>query len=119
MRMGIHYWDNISRTRPWLEGFAAVGSLELTNHGELASRYGEIALNSRRKWEPLGLDSKYLVHWEAADAADPGESGHADETVPSSSNMPKRRKNASECSMSCAKASTCFVSFTITSLSER
>ena len=81
MRMGIHYWDNISRTRPWLEGFAAVGSLELTNHGELASRYGEIALNSRRKWEPLGLDSKYLVHWEAADAADPGEGGHADETV--------------------------------------
>jgi len=81
MRMGIHYWDNISRTRPWLEGFAAVGSLELTNHGELASRYGEIALNSRKKWEPLGLDSKYLVHWEAADAADPGEGGHADETV--------------------------------------
>ena len=54
MRMGIHYWDNISRTRPWLEGFAAVGSLELTNHGELASRYGEIALNARKKWEPLG-----------------------------------------------------------------
>jgi pyrroloquinoline quinone (PQQ) biosynthesis protein C len=47
----------------------------------LASRYGEIALNSRKKWEPLGLDSKYLVHWEAADAADPGEGGHADETV--------------------------------------
>jgi hypothetical protein len=38
-------------------------------------------LNSRKKWEPLGLDPKYLVHWEAADAADPGEGGHADETV--------------------------------------
>ena len=81
MRMGIHYWDNISRTRPWLEGFAAVGALELTNHGELAARYGEIALNSRKKWDPLGLDAKYLVHWEAADAADPDEGGHADETI--------------------------------------
>jgi len=81
MRMGIHYWDNISRTRPWLEGFTAVGALELTNHGELAARYGEIALNARKKWEPLGLDARYLVHWEAADAADPGEGGHADETV--------------------------------------
>jgi pyrroloquinoline quinone (PQQ) biosynthesis protein C len=81
MRMGIHYWDNVSRTRPWLEGFAAVGGLELTNHGELAARYGEIALNARKKWEPLGLEAKYLVHWDAADAADPGEGGHADETV--------------------------------------
>jgi pyrroloquinoline quinone (PQQ) biosynthesis protein C len=81
MRMGVHYWDNMSRTQPWLFGFAAVGSLELTNHGELAARYGEVALNARKKWEPLGLDPKYLVHWEAADAADPGEGGHADETV--------------------------------------
>lgn len=81
MRMGIHYWDNISRTRPWLEGFAAVGGLELTNHGELAARYGETALNARKKWEPLGLEAKFLVHWEAADVADPGEGGHADETV--------------------------------------
>jgi pyrroloquinoline quinone (PQQ) biosynthesis protein C len=81
MRMGVHYWDNMSRTRPWLEGFAAVGSLELTNHGELAARYGEIPLNARKKWEPLGLEPRHLVHWEAADAADPGEGGHADETV--------------------------------------
>ncbi len=81
LRMGVHYWDNMSRTRPWLEGFAAVGSLELTNHGELAARYGEIPLNARKKWEPLGLEPKYLVHWEAADAADPGEGGHADETA--------------------------------------
>jgi len=81
MRMGVHYWDNMSRTQPWLLGFAAVGSLELTNHGELAARYGEVALNARKKWEPLGLEPKYLVHWEAADAADPGEGGHADETV--------------------------------------
>lgn len=81
MRMGVHYWDNMGRTQPWLLGFAAIGSLELTNHGELAARYREIPLDARKKWEPLGLDPKYLVHWEAADAADPGEGGHADETV--------------------------------------
>jgi pyrroloquinoline quinone (PQQ) biosynthesis protein C len=81
MRMGIHYWDNVSRTRPWLEGFAAIGALELTNHGELAARYREVPLNSRKKWEPLRLSPKYLVHWEAADAADPDEGGHADETI--------------------------------------
>jgi len=55
MRMAVHYWDNISRTKPWLEGFAAVGALELTNHGELAARYGQKPLNSRYNWEPLGL----------------------------------------------------------------
>jgi pyrroloquinoline quinone (PQQ) biosynthesis protein C len=81
MRMGVHYWDNISRTRPWLEGFAAIGALELTNHGELAERYRQKPLNSRKNWEPLGLDEKFLTHWEAADAADPDEGGHADETL--------------------------------------
>ncbi|HEX9879796.1 MAG TPA: iron-containing redox enzyme family protein [Candidatus Binatia bacterium] len=81
MRMGVHYWDNVSRTRPWLEGFAAVGALELTNHGALAARYGQKPLNSRRNWAPLGLDRKWLAHWEAADAADPDQGGHAEETI--------------------------------------
>ena len=81
MRMGIHYWDNVSRTRPWLEGFAAVGALELTNHGELAARYGKKPLNSRTCWEGLKLDRKWLTHWEAADVADPDEGGHAEETI--------------------------------------
>ncbi len=81
MRMAVHYWDNISRTKPWLEGFAAVGALELTNHGELAARYGQKPLNSRYNWEPLGLGKEWLTHWEAADAADPDEGGHAEETI--------------------------------------
>ncbi len=81
MKMAVHYWDNISRTRPWLEGFAAVGALELTNHGELAARYGQKPLNSRHNWEPLGLGKEWLTHWEAADAADPDEGGHAEETI--------------------------------------
>ena len=81
MKMAVHYWDNISRTKPWLEGFAAVGALELTNHGELAARYGQKPLNSRHNWEPLGLGKEWLTHWEAADAADPDEGGHAEETI--------------------------------------
>jgi len=81
MKMGVHYWDNVSRTRPWLEGFAAVGGLELTNYGELATKYGQKPLNSRKIWEPLGLSKKWLTHWEAADVADQDEGGHAEETI--------------------------------------
>jgi len=81
MRMAVHYWDNVSRTKPWLLAFAAIGGLELTNHGELAARYGQHPLNSRKQWEPLGLTRKFMTHWEAADAADPDEEGHADETA--------------------------------------
>lgn len=81
MRIGVHYWDNVSRTLPWLEGFAAVGALELTNHGELADKYGQKPLNSRKNWEGLGLERRWLTHWEAADAADPDEGGHAEETI--------------------------------------
>lgn len=81
MQMAVHYWENMSRTRPWLEGFAAIGGLELTNHGELAARYGQSPLNSLKNWAPLGLERKSLTHWEAADAADPHEEGHSEETV--------------------------------------
>ncbi len=81
MKLAVHYWDNISRTKPWLEGFSAVGALELTNHGELAAKYGQKPLNSRHNWEPLGLGREWLTHWEAADAADPDEGGHAEETI--------------------------------------
>jgi len=81
MQMGVHYWDNVSRTKPWLQGFAAIGGLELTNHGKLAAKYQQRPLNSLKNWEPLGLDKKFLTHWEAADLADPGEEGHAEETV--------------------------------------
>ncbi|NIO08560.1 MAG: hypothetical protein GTO40_11360, partial [Deltaproteobacteria bacterium] len=48
---------------------------------ELAERYGQKPLNSRHNWEPLGLGKEWLTHWEAADAADPDEGGHAEETI--------------------------------------
>jgi hypothetical protein len=79
--MALHYWDNVSRTRSWLEGFAAVGGLEITNHGELAQRYHQVPINSREHWAKLPLGGESLTHWEAGEAADQHEGGHGDETV--------------------------------------
>ena len=119
MRMGIQYWDNISRTRPWLEGFAAIGSLELTNHGELASRYGEIALNSRKKWEPLGWIRSISSTGKLPMPPIPAKAGMPTRPCALSPSTPRQTRKAAECSKSCARASTCFVSSTITSPSVR
>jgi hypothetical protein len=72
--MGIHYWDNINRTRPWLEGFAAVGSWSSPTTGvgvalrrncfELAEEMGAARVGFEISG-PLG----------SCDAADPGEAG--------------------------------------------
>ena len=81
MRMALHYWDNVSRTKPWLEGFAAIGGLEVSNHAELAARYRQIPLVSKKIWQPLGLPDEALTHWQAAEVADPHEGGHGEETL--------------------------------------
>ena len=81
MVMATHYWDNAARTKHWLEGFAAVGGLELTNSGELAARYGGTPINSRVHWAKLRLGEEHLTHWEAGEAADQGAGGHGDETI--------------------------------------
>ena len=81
MRMALHYWDNISRTKPWLQGFAAVGGLEVSNHAELAARYGQVPLVSKKIWAPLRLPDSALTHWQAAEVADPHEGGHGEETL--------------------------------------
>ena len=73
-----------------------MGSLELTNHGALAARYGEVALNSRKKWQPLGLESKYLVHGRRR-MPPTEEGGHADETIAYSRGMPRPMKKAGAC----------------------
>jgi pyrroloquinoline quinone (PQQ) biosynthesis protein C len=82
MQMALHYWDNISRTKSWLEAFAGIGGLELNLNRDLASRYGEKPLVSVEYWEPLDLPREALTHhWVAADAADPDEAGHGEETL--------------------------------------
>lgn len=81
MQMALAYWDHVSRTKPWIEAFGAIGGLELQNHAGLAARYGEKPLVMAEYWRPLALDEKYLTHWKAAEAADPHEGGHSDETL--------------------------------------
>lgn len=83
--MATHYWDNISRTRPWLEAFAGVGGLEFTNSAKLAARYKQTPLNSRENFlnfsKKQDLDETEMAHWEAATEADTGEEGHGQQTV--------------------------------------
>lgn len=80
-RLALSYWDNVSRTKPWLEAFAAVGGSELANNAEVARRYGLRPINSADVWAPLGLKGKSMAHWEAGEAADTHEGGHGDETL--------------------------------------
>jgi pyrroloquinoline quinone (PQQ) biosynthesis protein C len=80
-RMALAYWDQVSRTRPWLEGFAAVAGLEIKANRALAARYGKQPLNSVMHFERLGLPPSAMVHWASAEAADHEEGGHGDATV--------------------------------------
>ena len=80
-QMATAYWDWASRTKPWLEAFAAVGGLEVGKSPEIAARYGMSRLVGRGRWTSLDLPGKALTHWEAADEADLPEGGHSDETV--------------------------------------
>lgn len=79
-RLAVTYWDSASR-KPWLEAFAAIGGLEVSNNAEIAARFGMTPLNSRKWFEPLGLTGKALDHWEAGEAADTHEEGHGAETL--------------------------------------
>jgi len=80
-RMALSYWDDVSRTKPWLQAFAAVGGSELANSAEIAHRYGLKPINAAEVWAPLGLKGKAMAHWEAGEAADTHEGGHGDETL--------------------------------------
>lgn len=83
--MATHYWDDISRTKPWLEAFAGVGGLEFTNSAKLADRYNQTPLNSRENFLKFADQSKMtatdMAHWEAATEADTGEDGHGQQTI--------------------------------------
>lgn len=83
--MATHYWDNISRTRPWLEAFAGVGGLEFTNSAKLAAAYNQTPLNSRDNFlnfaAKQALNETEMAHWEASTEADTGEDGHGQQTI--------------------------------------
>lgn len=79
--MAIHYWDNLGRTKPWLESFAAICGLEMSNNEELCARYNISPLVMAKWWEPLKLPPQALIHWKSAEAADPGDEGHSAEPM--------------------------------------
>jgi pyrroloquinoline quinone (PQQ) biosynthesis protein C len=81
MMTAVHYWDNLSRTRPWLPAFAAIGGLEFLNNTKLAQSNGQLPLNSRATFAGLKLDSEFMTHWEAGEAADQDEFGHGQKTI--------------------------------------
>ena len=77
-KMRISYCDWVSRTKPWLEAFAAIAGNEVARGKAMIERIGERARTSRRTFESLGLSEKALAHWDAAEQADAGEGGHGD-----------------------------------------
>lgn len=83
--MAVAYWDRLSRVKPWLEAFAGIGGLECQNNAKLATRYGQIPLNSKENFQKFGtkqdLDDKSMAHWEAATEADTGDDGHGQKTI--------------------------------------
>ena len=79
-KMALAYWDSASRSKPWLEAFAAVGGLEAAR-GPSVKRLGHTTPHNRESWAPLGLPESALAHWKAAESADFPEGGHGDATM--------------------------------------
>jgi pyrroloquinoline quinone (PQQ) biosynthesis protein C len=83
--MALHYFDNCSRTKPWLEAFAAIALLEMLTNAPLAAKYGHVPGNSSKPWAKLGLKREAMSHWSAAEHADHGLGddgpGHGEEAL--------------------------------------
>jgi pyrroloquinoline quinone (PQQ) biosynthesis protein C len=79
--MAINYWDNVGKTKPWLEAFAAICGIEMSNNAELCARHNVEPPVLAKWWKPLGLPPAALTHWKSAEAADPGEEGHGSEPI--------------------------------------
>lgn len=79
--MAINYWDNAGKINSWLEGFAAVCGLEISNNPEVCARYNVKSPVLKECWEPLGLPDEALTHWKSATAADTGEESHSEEPI--------------------------------------
>lgn len=80
-KMRITYCDWVSRTKPWIEGFAAIAGNEAARGKHMIKRVGERARTSRNLWKALGLSNQALAHWDAADEADSQDGGHGDEPL--------------------------------------
>jgi pyrroloquinoline quinone (PQQ) biosynthesis protein C len=81
MLTAVAYWDNISRTRSWLEAFAGIGGLEFLNNAKLAKMNRQTPFNSKSNFAKVKVSEKYMSHWEAGEAADQDEEGHGQKTI--------------------------------------
>lgn len=72
--MGLAYFENLTRSRPWLEAFAGLPVLEIVNNDALAARYRQAPLNSPKRWAALGLQGEAMSHWQAARSPTAGAS---------------------------------------------
>jgi len=65
------YWENVARTRPWLEGFAALVCLEIrTSQRAMGSHYQEKTVRSSDAWAKLGIQRDALKTFTNHEAAD-------------------------------------------------
>jgi len=83
--MALCYFDNVARTKPWLEAFAGLGCLELLTNAAIAERYGHVPINAKEPWAKLNLGERALSHWAAAEIADHGKGdngpGHGEQAL--------------------------------------
>jgi pyrroloquinoline quinone (PQQ) biosynthesis protein C len=75
--VALRTWDNLTRSRTWLEGLATLQFLERTNDEDLAKKYGLLPQLNVNPWESLGLSHEALafiwVHIEADKVHSRGE----------------------------------------------
>ena len=65
------YWENVARTRPWLDGFAAFGCLEIrTSRQAMGDHYKGRRTRSSDAWAKLGLAADALETFTNHEAAD-------------------------------------------------
>lgn len=67
----VSYWDNVARTRPWLEGFAALVCIEIrTSVRAMGAHYQPRPVRSSDAWAELGLSPEALETFTNHEAAD-------------------------------------------------
>lgn len=69
--MATSYWENVARTRPWIESFAAFACLEIrTSRSAMGTHYKGRRVRSSDAWAKLGLPANALQTFTNHEAAD-------------------------------------------------
>lgn len=69
--LATSYWENVARTKPWIESFAAFACLEIrTSRRAMGALYIGRRVSSSDAWAKLGLPAKALETFTNHEAAD-------------------------------------------------